>query len=193
MLCLQLPRQVSVICDSRHYAPVFLIARVSMLQQPKHRKHRDENYVAVYRPHHDQRHDRVDRVRCRPSGDRIVPPSGLPHKTRSVVILRSRQDEAALRRAHRWGFSYAVRCRPSPVPLCPRRVRSTGARAIPQYRKTEPDLGANGALSGRLFRPHQYCGKKDLVRRISTIRPEFSGRRRLKIPQQSTLLSVSRC
>ncbi len=43
-LCLQLPRQVSVICDNRHYAPVFLIARVSMLQQPKHR---DENYLAV--------------------------------------------------------------------------------------------------------------------------------------------------
>ena len=59
-----------------------------MLQQPKHR---DENYVAIYRPHHDQRGDRVDRVRCRPSGDRIVPPSGLPHKTQSVVILRLRQ------------------------------------------------------------------------------------------------------
>ena len=162
-----------------------------MLQQPKHR---DENHVAAYSPHYDQRDDRLERVRCRPSGDRIVLPSGLPHKTRSAVILRLRHDEAALRRAHRWGFSYTVRCRPSPVPLCPRRVRSTGARAIPQYRQKKPDLGANGVLSGRLFRPHQYCGKKDdIVRRISTIRPEFSGRRRLKIPQQSILLAVSRC
>ena len=85
-----------------------------MLQQPKHRDENDENYVAIYRPHHDQRGDRVDRVRCRPSGDRIVPPSGLPHKPRSVVILRPRQDEATLRRAPRWGFAYALRrCQPT--------------------------------------------------------------------------------
>ncbi len=91
LFCLQLPRQVSVICDNRHYAPGFLIARVSMLQQPKYR---DENYVAAQRPHHDQRVYRVDRVRCRPSGNRIVLPFGLPYKTRSAVILGLRQDEA---------------------------------------------------------------------------------------------------
>ena len=108
MLFLQLPRQVSVMCDNRYYVPVFLIARVSMLQQPKHR---DENYVAIYRPHHDQRVYRVDRVRCRPSGNRIVLPFGLPYKTRSAVILRIRQDEAALGHAHRCGCSYAVRRR----------------------------------------------------------------------------------
>ena len=79
-----------------------------MLEKPKHR---EENYVAAQRPHYDQRDDRVDRVRCRPSGNRIVLPSGLPQKTRSAVILRLRQDEAAVRPARRWGFSYAVRRR----------------------------------------------------------------------------------
>ena len=43
VLFLQLPRQVSVMCDNRYYVPVFLIARVSMLQKSKHR---GENYVA---------------------------------------------------------------------------------------------------------------------------------------------------
>ncbi len=82
-----------------------------MLQQPKYK---DENYVAAQRPHHDQRVYRVDRVRCRPSGNRIVLPFGLPYKTRSAVILRLRQDEAALRRAPRWGFAYALRrCQPT--------------------------------------------------------------------------------
>ena len=35
------------------------------------------------------------RVVFQPSGDRIVLPSGLLHKTQSAVILRLRQDEAA--------------------------------------------------------------------------------------------------
>ncbi len=91
------------------------------------------NHVAAYHPHHD-RDDHFGRVLFQPSRDRIVLPSGLPHKTQSAVILRLRQDEAALRRAHRWGFAYAVRRRPSPVPLCPRRAGSVTPVGRPGFR-----------------------------------------------------------
>ena len=117
LFCLQIGRQVSVICDNRHYAPVFLIARVSMLQQPKHRDENDENDVAVYRPHHDQRDDRVDRVRCRPSGNRIVLPSGLPHG--SAVIPPLGPGEAA------WGWRLST-----PGPGCKACHRRKKCRAF---------------------------------------------------------------
>ncbi len=91
---------------------------------------------------------------------------------------------------------FFLRSTPPPFPCsslpAPGSLHGRPGNTAVSAKRTGP--GANGALSGRLFRPHQYCGKKDdIVRRISTIRPEFSGRRRSKIPQQSTLLSVSRC